>query len=137
MSKLLFKKTPMGLQPQGDDSVTVFNSIKMDEEVLIDYKRHRNVQHHKKLFAMLGLIKDNQSQYKTVESILIECKYRAEYYNVHISQNGEQILIPKSVNFASLGKLEFEKFYSSAIDTCLQLVPMGKEELENAVLRFC
>lgn len=137
MAKLLFKKTPQGLQPQDDEAVETFNSIDADEIVLIEYKRHRNVAHHKKLFSMLNLIKNNQSKYKSVENILTECKFRAGYFEIHISGSGEQIYIPKSINFASMGKVEFEKFYSSAIDTCLMLVPVGKQELENAVLRFC
>ena len=32
---------------------------------------------------------------------------------------------------------EFSKFYDSCINTCLLLVPMGRRELEDAVLRYC
>lgn len=86
---------------------------------------------------MLSLILSNQSEYKSVDNILTECKYDAGYYDIHIRHDGTQQLIPKSISFATMDGDEFEDFYSSAIDTCLRLVPMGKTELEDAILRFC
>lgn len=135
--KLLLKRLNNAFIPIDDEGVEIFGKIKEGEEILVEYKRHRNVGNHKRLFSMLQLIKQNQTKYKSVDNILTECKFKAGYFDIHISQNGEKILVPKSVNFASMGEDKFQEFFSSCIDTCLTLVPMGRDELEEAVLRYC
>ena len=134
---LNLRKTKTGLIPIDDESVSAFNKLRLDDEIYVDFKPRRNYKFHKKLFSMLNLIKNNQDYYKSVDNILTECKLKAGYFDIHIGINGEQILIPKSINFYTMDEADFEEFYSSCIDTCLQLVPMGQEELENAILRYC
>ena len=129
-------RTPSGLAPISDDSVKAVSKIEMGYTVYLEYKPRRNYKFHKKLMAMLNLILNNQTEYKSVDNILTECKYDAGYYDIHITHNGEQRLIPKSISFATMDNEEFAEFYSSAVDTCLGLVPIGKEELEDAILRF-
>lgn len=134
---LQIKKHNNGFFPVGDDSAEVWKKLKDGEEIFCEYKPRRNYKFHKKLFSMLNLVKDNQNYYKSVDNILTECKFRAGYYEIHVSYDGLQTFIPKSINFASMDNDEFERFYSSAIDTCLALVPMGRKELEDAILRYC
>lgn len=134
---LNIKKKGNGFVPCDEDTVKQFNKLKEDEEIYLDYKPKRNYKFHKKLFSMLNLILTNQSMYKSVDNILTECKFKAGYFDIHIMANGEQRYIPKSISFATMKADEFESFYSSCIDTCLELVPMGRTELEDAVLRYC
>ena len=115
----------------------MFNSIKEDEHILIDYKKHRNIGNHRRLFSMLNMVIYSQDKYNSVDNLLTECKFKAGYFDIHISQNGEQIFIPKSINFASMSEDEFKIFFSSCIDTCLSFVKMDRTELEEAILRYC
>lgn len=133
---LKLKKIENAFIPCDEDTVKAFNKLSINDEIFCEYKPRRNYQFHKKLFSMLNLIKNNQSTYKSVDNILTECKFQAGYFEIHVNNKGEQLLIPKSISFATMKADEFEDFYSSAIDTCLELVPMGKEELENAILRY-
>ena len=126
-----------GWIPCDEDTVKAYNKQKVDDEIYAEYKPKRNYNFHKKLFSMLTLIFNNQSHYKSVDNILTECKLRAGYFDIHINLKGEQLFIPKSINFYSMDNEEFSEFYSSSIDMCLELVPMGKTELENAILRYC
>ena len=134
---ITLKKQDDRFIPCDEESVKLFNSLKVDDEIVVEYKPRRNYKFHKKLFSMLNLIKNNQDKYKSVDNILTECKFKAGYFDIHLSQEGKQMLIPKSISFATMKADEFEEFYSSCIDTCLGLVPMGREELENAILRYC
>lgn len=134
---LNLKKVSQGFIPFDEETVKQFVKLKIDDEIYVEFKPRRNYQFHKKLFSMLNLIFTNQTKYKSVENILTECKFRAGYFEIHISATGEQVYIPKSISFTTMDSNEFEKFYNSAIDTCLMLVPMGKKELEEAILRFC
>lgn len=134
---LNLKKIENALIPCDEDTVKAFNKLKINDEIYVEWKPKRNYKFHKKLFSMLNLILTNQSMYKSVDNILTECKFKAGYFDIHIMANGEQRYIPKSISFATMKGDEFESFYSSCIDTCLELVPMGKTELEEAILRYC
>jgi hypothetical protein len=133
---LTLKKSNDRLIPADEESVKVFTSLSLHQEICVEYKPRRNYKFHKKLFSMLNLIKNNQDTYKSVDNILTECKFDAGYFDIHINQKGEQLLLPKSINFTTMKADEFEEFYSCCIDTCLKLVPMGKTELEEAILRY-
>lgn len=134
---LNLKKTVRGFVPCDELSVNAYNKMQLEEEIYAEYKPRRNYKFHKKLFSMLNLILNNQSTYKSVDNILTECKFKAGYFDIHLGTDGQQKLIPKSISFVTMPGDEFELFYSSCIDTCLSLVPMGKDELEEAILRFC
>jgi len=134
---LHLKKLKDRLIPCDDVSVKVFNKLKDEDEIYAEYKPRRNYQFHKKLFSMLNLIKNNQSKYHSVETILEVCKYDAGYYEILITPKGEQFLKTLSISFHNMDSDEFSKFYSSCIDTCLSLVPLNKREIEDAVLRYC
>ena len=133
---LNLKKIENALIPCDEDTVKAFNKLKIGDEIFAEYKPKRNYQFHKKLFSMLNLIFCNQSHYKSVDNILTECKLKAGYFDIHVNMKGEQLLIPKSINFYSMDNDSFSEFYSSCIDTCLELVPMSKTELEEAILRY-
>jgi len=130
------KNPPEGWIPCDEETVKQFNKQKFGDESYAEYKPRRNYQFHKKLFSMLNLILNNQEHYKSVDNILTECKFKAGYYETQINHQGEQRLVPKSIDFSTMDNEEFSEFYSSCIDTCLELVPMGAEELEQAILRF-
>jgi len=134
---LNLKKTKESLTPCDEDSVKAFNKLKIGDDIYVEFKPRRNYKFHKKLFSMLNLILNNQHYYKSVDNILTECKFNFGYFDIHVNIKGEQKLIPKSINFYTMDDQEFSEFYSSAIDTCLSLVPMGRVELENAILRYC
>ena len=133
---LNLKKTENAFIPCDEDTVKAFLKLNINEEIYAEFKPRRNYKFHKKLFSMLNLILNNQDHYKSVDNILTECKFKAGYYEIQINIQGEQRLVPKSIDFCTMDNDEFSEFYSSAIDTCLQLVPMGAEELENAILRY-
>ena len=134
---LLLKRTKIGLIPISDESAKAVSKIKLEDEIYMEWKPRRNYRFHKKFYSMINLIFPNQEEFRSLDEIVIECKLDAGYYDIHVRQNGEKIKIPKSISFFSMDQLQFEEFYSCAIDTCLRIVPMGKEELENAILRYC
>jgi len=133
---LNLKKIENALIPCDEDTVTAFNKLSIGDEIYAEFKPRRNYKFHKKLFSMLNLILNNQEHYKSVDNILTECKFKAGYFETQVNHQGEQRLVPKSIDFSTMDNEEFSEFYSSCIDTCLELVPMGAEELEQAILRF-
>lgn len=50
----------------------------------VDAKNARNPDHHRKGFALINLIFENQERFKSVEDLLVELKIRAGWYTEHI-----------------------------------------------------
>jgi len=125
------------LIPSSEKSIKIFNKVKIGEEILIDYKAKRNLQFHKKGFALLNLVFQNQDIYTNLEDLRVEFRLKAGYYTEHITTKGKLIYIPKSMSFAEMDENEFEELYSKFIDIALQhFVKMDKRDFEDAILRF-
>ncbi len=125
------------LIPSSEKSIKIFNKVKIDQEILIDYKAKRNLQFHKKGFALLNLVFQNQDRYTNLEDLRVEFRLKAGYYTEHITTKGKLIYIPKSMAFSEMDENEFEELYSKFIDIALQhFVKMDKRDFEDAILRF-
>lgn len=138
--KVLLEATKIAdgkLIPSSEKSIKIFNRVKIGEEILIDYKAKRNVQFHKKGFALLNLVFQNQDIYRNLEDLRVEFRLKSGYYTEHITTKGKLIYIPKSMSFAEMDENEFEELYSKFIDIALKhFVKMDKRDFEDAILRF-
>ena len=119
--------------PHDEESVATTQKIQMGDTILVDYKRHRNVGNHKRLFSLLNMIVQNTDKYKTVDNLLAVCKLKAGLFETVVSHDGNVVYIPKSINFASLGEDEFKTFFSSVIDTCLEFCD---EDMVNNIVSY-
>jgi len=135
---LEFIKSPDGkLIPIGDESYERVSKMKSNDTVFMEYKPRRNYGNHKRLFSMLKIVFDSQNHYKDIDNILEICKFRAGYFDTIITHNGKKHYKTRSIAFYNMDEEEFKNFFSKCIDTCLEIVPMGKQELEEQILRFC
>jgi len=128
---LHIRKTSDRLVPCGEESVKVFNKLKNDDEIYVEYKPRRNYKFHKKYWALLNAVLINQEHFKTVDNIHEAVKYRAGYYETIFTFNGESFIKTKSISFHTLDNMEFESFYDTAIDVCVELV--GDESVEQII----
>ena len=121
--------------PADEDSVKLFNSMKVGEEISFDYKvkKQRNYANHKRFFSMLKGIVDNSDQYKTTDNLLSMLKLKVGYFEIVISHRGEQLYIPKSINFSTMKEDEFQSFFSDCINIILEFMP---EEDVDSVMRY-
>ena len=132
--KLLLKRIDNALIPLDDKGAEVFGKLKEGEEILVEYKKHRNVGNHKRLFSMLQSVVHNSEHYKDVNNLLDVIKLKSGHFDTVVSHKGEAVYIPKSINFASMGENKFKEFFSSAIDICLEFTP---EQDMDSILRYC
>lgn len=135
--KLLFKKSFGGvLLPSSEDTEIAMQKIANGEEFLIEVKKARNIKFHKKAFALLKVVFENQERYATLEDMRVEFKLKAGLYDEHITTKGKMIYVPKSMSFESMDELEFNELYSKFIDIALKHFAIDKEFLEREILRF-
>jgi len=130
-------KSSNGFIPADDETHEALKSVAMGNDIFVEYKPRRNYGNHKRLFSMLKIVFDNQSHYRSIDNILEICKFRAGYFDTIVMHNGEKHYKTKSISFFTMDEDEFKKFFSSCIDTCLELVAMSRADLEDAILRYC
>lgn len=86
---------------------------------------------------MAGLVFNNQDKYDTIESMVTEIKLRVGHYEEHMTVKGTLIYVPKSISFDEMDQLEFDEFYSKAVNCCLKyFVPGDNQELIDRISRF-
>ena len=125
------------LIPSSEKAIKIFNKVQIGDEILIDFKAKRNTQFHKKGFALLNLVFQNQDRYSNMEDLRTEFKLKAGYYSEHITTKGKIIYVPKSMAFSEMDENEFDELYSKFIDIALKhFVKIDKKDFEDAILRF-
>lgn len=137
--KLLMIKSQGGvLMPADEEAIEALTKIKNGDSVLIEYKRNRNPKFHRKMFALLKLIFENQSVYETQEELRREMMLKAGRYSKHFTTKGVTLYIPDSMSFDSMDQDEFEELYKAFIDIGLQhfLTNMDREQIERELLNF-
>lgn len=134
--KATWRKTLRGLEPASREATDLLTKLKHGQVVMADVKRPRNVQHHRKLFALLNLVVDNQEHYQTAEHLLAALKCATGHADEYPLKDGSGVvMIPKSINFAAMDQTEFEKFYDRALHIIARDVIPGinRADLEREV----
>lgn len=134
MVQILMIKRLGKLQPINEAGETVLRHLKQGEIVAIELTKPRNIRFHRRLFAMLQIILENQSHYKSVEDLLDVCKLRIGHSRKILTAHGI-IEVPASISFSALDNFEFGQFYDRACQWVLTEVIPGlmREELDEAV----
>lgn len=130
---LTFKRTENAVFPIDDKAVEMISKLKVGEEFLVDYKKKRNVKNHRRLFSMLQGVVHNSDHYKNVDNLLSMLKLKTGHFDIVVSHRGEQLYIPKSIDFASMCEEEFKEFFSACIDVILEFTP---EQDIDSILKF-
>ena len=101
-------------------------------------KEVRNPQHHKKFFALLGMIVENNDKIISINQALIEMKLRCGWYHIHVTLKGEPLYIPDSISFDNMGQRKFNEFYDLAVKQTCEYFLKGvtSEQIEREIINF-
>lgn len=138
MQILLAKTSSYRLGPADEAAEKVIRRWGKGEAIVCEVKRARNPGGHRKAYALLRLVFENQNKYSTIDDLLTEIKLRAGHYDEYVTTRGELVYTPRSISFAELDEDEFVEFYDKMIDAMIKhiLPGVGREDLEDEVLRF-
>ena len=134
--KLILKKELSGFIPL-PESYEDFNAIKQGATVSCEIKSPRNIQFHRKFFAMLSIAYENRQDFEQMsfDNFRKEVIARSGHYDMHTNFKGLPVYQAKSISFSKMSAPEFEVLYSQCIDTVLKYVLTGMkdEELRKSV----
>lgn len=132
--KLILAGTPC-LVPNCKDAEEWLKKTKLEQGVLIDPRRPRNVNHHRKLFALLNLAAENWPVDITTTALLGLIKIKTGHADPVQSADGTIHYIPRSINFESMDQQDFEPFYEMAIRLIALALNVDPEALEAETLQ--
>ena len=152
MTAIILTKTASGaLVPVDPQAAEYISKLKVGAGVTATVKRARNVQFHRKLFALLNLAFDAwepaQATYKgevvgkNFDQFRNDVIVIAGFYEMAVNLRGETRLTAKSISFANMEQADFDELYSKVIDVILAriLTNYTRDDLDNVVeniLRF-
>lgn len=148
MTAAYFYKSHAGLSPSGEEAAELLQKLRSGETVLVEVRRPRNVQYHRKFFAMLGFAyvhwEPEPVEYKGVkvgknlDVFRSWCIARAGYYDLSITPDGKVRAEPKSMAFANMDQLQFEKLFNDVANVVLKyvLTSYKKSDLDDVVDRL-
>lgn len=104
----------------------------------------RNYEFHKRFFKMLAVVLDNmpdsvrnEKGIENLDVFLIHLKLLIGHYDAHVMMDGTCVMVPKSINFASMDQYSFEQFYKRCFDAIFaNFLPIEYHALEAAVMQL-
>lgn len=140
---ILVIKTPRGLRgwtPADQKAYAKFkrfiDALAMGEMFQLDFSVPRNLAHHKKFFALVGLLAEMSDVYDNKDKALAAIKIAAGHCEfIPNPLSIELIALPKSISFAEMDQLAFDAFYENAVNGVLKfLLPtMNRVDFDAAL----
>jgi len=112
--------------------------IKSGAMVDCEIKQPRNLAFHKKFFALINMVYQNQPEDATIDNIEHLRKYlikRAGFYDTIHTPTGT-IFEAKSISFAKMEQEDFDKLYGAVLDAIVKIYGWHKEDMIESIEDF-
>ena len=144
--ELLLYNTPSGLKPCYDEDYEEKKKLKIGEIYKAKITIPRNINHHRKFFAMLKTCWEYQSEERRAkmfqnsfdlfrQTVLLAAGISNRIWDV---KEKKFIDIPKSISFSNMTQTEFDEVYNRCFDVlCSTFVShVSRYELESNFYNF-
>ena len=105
------------------------------KDVMVKISQPRNIQFHRKYFALLGTARDLADTEYNAEQFRAYVTVGAGYCEFITDSDGGVVAIPKSVSFAAMSEDEFERLYQDTLNFICQTWVLNENDI-NAILNF-
>ena len=142
--KLLVINTPRGLVPLGDDDYEQKRKLKLGETYSVEVKVVRNVDFHRKYFALIAyawefLNERETERFKNKENFRKYIEIAAGHCDVIFHPRLQEFVeIPKSIAFAKMDNTAFSDLYGRVKDVIFSIIGdrVTQEEFERLLIDF-
>jgi hypothetical protein len=123
--------------PAHDSDLELAKQLKMGDVYKFTFTKPRNYEFHKKFFALINLVFDNQDHYTNINDLrhdlTVEAGYKVEKVNRF---TGEVRYTAQSISFAQMDEIEFSSLYQKMLDTVIRVYEWEGTDLEAEVAEF-
>jgi hypothetical protein len=129
------------LKPYYQSDENEFKKLKNNVVYFVEIKQPRNIEHHKKIFAITNCVLFNLPELsiwrdKTPYALIKAIEMELGYVDQRILLNGDAYFEPQSISFESMNQLEFQEFYDKAIPILASMINVEVDELESNSVEF-
>ena len=135
--KIFCKNTATGLIPLYDSDLAEKKKLKLGEiyEMAPKLWKERNLQFHKKFFALVNLGCENSPKDWDIDGYRAWVTMLSGWVDVYETEKGK-MAIAKSISFDNMDNDEFAKLYNSAIQVIINDIGATEQEIEQNLINF-
>lgn len=105
--------------------------------ITVSFVKERNPLFHKKFFALMNLVFENQEHYKTLDELRYDLTVEAGFYTESTNLfTGEVKRNAKSIAFGNMDEIEFSELYNRMLDTIVRVFQWEKTDIEENISEF-
>lgn len=137
--KIPLARTLSGWAPADDEAVRVSRRWEPGEIAIVDLKKPRVYKSLKRYQALLTMVFENSTKFKSRDQVHQYLKIRAGHATRIESAAGEAFFIADSIDYDTLDETEFQDVWNRVKDVvCEDIIPGLKQpELEFEILKVC
>ena len=132
----LIKTLNGSFKPAYDSDLENAKKMPLNEPIEFNYTKKRNVKFHRKFFALINMVYQNQERYNNIEHLRKDLIIESGYYDVRHNLDGVEIYEAKSISFAAMDDTEFSNFYSAVIDVIVKYFNFGKQDILDNIEQY-
>ena len=117
---IYMKRAGKSLAPVDGNELDKLTKVRADNVYKVDVKIARDYTRHKRFFAFLKIIFENQDKYSSFNSFRHELTMRTGRFTAHHHISGAISYSPKSIAFDKMSEEEFTDLCSDSIDVALE-----------------
>jgi len=110
--------------------------LKAGEQFECTVVKKRNYEFHKKYFALLNMVYENQEVYNNLDHLRKDLTVEAGFYDVRHNIHGEEIKEAQSVSFGSMDAERFSELYNRTMDAIVTYFHFDKQDIIDNVEQY-
>ena len=115
MARVQLIKTAAGYLPHSAHDEAELESVRLGDVVEAQIRKVRNPNHHRKAFALLHDLFDNQDTFDSFDTFYTWAKIKCGLVETFIDSDGKVYYTPESLAFSSMDQLRFDSVYQKFI----------------------
>ena len=135
MELFLTKRTDGLFSPSYNSDYEAAKKIKPGDTVKAQIKKPRNVEFHRKFFALLNMAFENQDDFNNFDEFRAFMVMKAGYYKRVVTKTGE-FYLPASISFGNMDQIEFEELYGKMLDAVGHFLDITREDIMQNLVDF-
>lgn len=136
MKVILVKQLNNSLKVAYNSDYDKIKKLKLGEEYQCEIKQPRNLKFHRKFFALINLLFQNQELYVSSDRLRKDLLIAAGFYQDWIDLNNEKQREAKSISFAKMKQEEFDQMYTKVIDVIVHHFNFNKQDIIDNVEQY-
>ena len=110
--------------------------IKVGDFLECEIKKPRNYMFHKKFFALLNMVYQNQERYNNIDHLRNDLTIEAGYYTLRYNLENKEIYEANSISFSKMNEETFNEYYNKCLDVIVKYFNFDKQDIIDNVEQY-